>query len=185
MSSLQCMQLIRWTLNNFTVFPPEKIIFQGKLGKPCPLCPVLSPNHATALRHSPCLSATQNDCMGGHPVQPPFPEAPGSCQALAQPGGCKGGRDVPCPQWTVRQVGTGLTGCVPGPRGNGERRMRGGGERGSAPRCWEGQEEVSEGEDRPESRREEMACAETGGPGGVARRADSQPVCQPRFTERL
>lgn len=27
MSSSQFMQLIMWTLNNFTVFPPEKIIF--------------------------------------------------------------------------------------------------------------------------------------------------------------
>lgn len=59
------------------------------------------------------------------------------------------------------------------------------GKRGSAPRRWEGQEEVSEGEDGPESRMEEMACVGTEGTGGAARRADSQPACQPQFAECL
>lgn len=88
---------------------------------------------------------------------------------MAQPGGRKGGRDVPCPQWTVRQVGTGLTGNVPGPRGNGERRMcRGGGARECSTLLGRQDLEVSEGEDGQESRTEEMACVGTEGTGGAA-----------------
>lgn len=93
---------------------------------------------------------------------------------------------MPCPRWTVRQVGTGLTGSVPGPRGDGERRMRGGGGARECSTLLGRQDlEVSEGEDGPESQTKEMACAGTEGTGGAAGRADSQLVCQPRFTEHF
>lgn len=117
----------------FYHFPLRKN-FLGEAGEPAGAsCPVPSPDCAAASRLAlppPPLSARK----AGRPVRPTFTEGPGSCWALAQPGGGEGGEDT-VSTLSLADCGTGGQSCPKRGRGQGcarkessmlSRRARGG-----------------------------------------------------------
>lgn len=118
------MWLIPWTLNNFTVFPTEKIIFYGKHSALFALfCPqttqLFSMTHTVSQPH---VTAEQVDVQFS-------PRSLGD-QALAQPGGYRGRQEMSLLPVDCETGGPRAALQGPGPRGRGGCSTLSGGARG-------------------------------------------------------